>query len=154
MEQNSALDLARDASRVCPATDVPDLSSCRPITLTSTLWGSATNNLTTRDAYRFVRSLNSFDNLLISKLFSVFLAHLAISASQLFSVSAFRTGSATGHFASIPRKTITPVDEGIRDLLNRTRFHVTTDLDAKKTTGASRFCHQLTFKSISYARCS
>src|SRR5436190_812246 len=57
---NSAFDLARRASRYCAPTEVPERSSCRPITRASSfLRGNDANNRMTRSANFLVRSPRS-----------------------------------------------------------------------------------------------
>src|SRR6266850_3960218 len=55
----SALDLARDASRYCAPTDVPERNNCLPRIWTSVLLGSSENSLIMPSAYSFVLSLRS-----------------------------------------------------------------------------------------------
>jgi hypothetical protein len=60
LETNSSSERAREASRTWAATEVPERSSCFPITRTSSLaLGSLMNKRMTSPAKRFVRFLNS-----------------------------------------------------------------------------------------------
>ena len=60
LDTNSSSDRARDASRTCAATDVPERSSCLPRTLTSSrAFGNLTYKRMAPAAKAFVRFLNS-----------------------------------------------------------------------------------------------
>jgi hypothetical protein len=64
LETNSSSDRARDASRTCAATDVPERSNCLPRTLTSSrCLGSLTKSRMTPAAKALVRPRNSSLNL-------------------------------------------------------------------------------------------
>ncbi len=63
LDTNSSSDRAREASRTCAATEVPDRSSCLPRTRTSSrALGSLTYKRMTPAAKAFVRSRNSFES--------------------------------------------------------------------------------------------
>jgi|SRR5438874_2732430 len=87
-EQNSASDRARDASRICAATDVPDRSNWCPRTWTSfRAIGSVTYNRIIAEAYCFVLRLIAFYLLQILRCQRFRISAFCCQRRQLLAVS-------------------------------------------------------------------
>ncbi len=71
----SALDFARNASRKCAPTEVPDRMSCRAITCPSSVFGIARQSRIIRKAYFFVRFLKSSPTIAVFFHHSTFIIH-------------------------------------------------------------------------------
>ena len=81
LDVNSSSDRAREASRTCAATEVPDRSSCLPRTRTSSrALGSLTYKRMTPAAKALVRSRNSFESRPFISIFTISAFYFPFSA--------------------------------------------------------------------------